>query len=375
MAIPHTAKLHIYLYGRQFELITDHQPLTKIFAPKEKLSVLAAARLQRWAILLSAYTYSITYRSSQKHANADGFSRLPVNHIESSEDGAALSASVNPTQLNFLPLTIADLANATRNDPVLAKVQRLTQRGWPETTPTDPDVKPYFSSRRDLTIEGDCLLRGLRVIIPRKLRTKLLEELHSSHQGVVKMKSLARYHIWWPQIDKGIEHLARSCPSCQSNAKMPGKVILHPWIWPEHLFQRVHINLAGPILNSMFLLLVDAHSKWLEVIPMKTTTSQKTTDALSDIFARFGLPELFVSDNGPQFVSNEFQEWLARHGIQHIRSSPYHPQSNGAAERCVQTFKNALKAMKGETNMKAKLATFLFKYQKYSTYHNRLNAI
>ena len=356
-------KFHIYLYGRQFELITDHQPLTKIFGPREKLSVLAAARLQRWAILLSAYTYSITYRSSQKHANADGFSRLPVNHIESSAEGAAISASVNLTQLNFLPLTSADLANATRNDPVLAKVLRLTQRGWPETSPTDPEVKQYFSSRRDLTIEGDCLLRGLRVVIPTKLRTKLLEKLHSSHQRVVKMKSLDRCHIWWPQIDKDIEHLARSCPSCQSNAKMPGKVILHPWVWPERPFQQFHIDFAGPFLNSMFLLLVDAHSKWLEVIPMKTTTSQKTIDALRDIFARFGLPELLVSDNGPQFVSKEFQEWLARHGIQHIRSSPYHPQSNGAAERCVQTFKNALKAMKGETDMKAKLATFLFKYR------------
>ena len=208
--------------------------------------------------------------------------------------------------------------------------------------PTDPEVKQYFSSRRDLTIEGDCLLRGLRVVIPTKLHTKLLEELHSSHQGVVKMKSLARCHIWWPQIDKDIEHLARSCPTCQSNAKMPGEVIRHPWVWPERPFQRIHIDFAGPFLNLMFLLLVDAHSKWLEVIPMKTTTSQKTIDALSDIFARFGLPELLVSDNGPQFVSREFQEWLARQCIQHIRSSPYHPQSNGAAERCVQTFKNAL---------------------------------
>ena len=168
------------------------------------------------------------------------------------------------------------------------------------------------------------------------------------------MKALARGHFWWPKLDQDIEALARSCESCQVNSKMPEKVILHPWVWPERPFQRVHIDFAGPFKQSMYLILVDAYSKWLEVVPMKSTTTANTIAVLRDIFARFGFPELLVSDNGPQFVSKEFSDWLAESGIMHIRSAPYHPQSNGAAERCVQTFKNAMKAMLREKGEKAR---------------------
>ncbi len=83
----------------------------------------------------------------------------------------------------------------------------------------------------------------------------------------------------------------------------------------------------------MFLVVVDAHSKWPEVIQMSSTTSQNTIEALQALFARYGLPEQIVSDNGAQFTSQEFSDFVQANGIRHVRSAPYHPSTNGQAER------------------------------------------
>lgn len=97
---------------------------------------------------------------------------------------------------------------------------------------------------------------------------------------------------------------------------------------------------------------------------MSTITTEATIQALRDLIARFGIPEILVSDNGPQLVAHEFEDFLIRMGIKHIRSAPYHPQSNGAVERCVQTFKAAMKSMLKEPGkLLEKLASFLFQYR------------
>ena len=91
----------------------------------------------------------------------------------------------------------------------------------------------------------------------------------------------------------------------------------------------------------MFFLVIDVHSRWPEVSIMPSTIATKI---LRDMFARFGIPQQVISDNGPQFPSEEFQQFMTANGIKHIKTSPYHPTSNGAAERMVQTLKLALKA-------------------------------
>ena len=98
---------------------------------------------------------------------------------------------------------------------------------------------------------------------------------------------------------------------------------------------------------------------------MTTTTSSKTIQELRWIFAQFGLPENIVTDNGPQFVATEFEEFTQKNGIKHIKVAPYHPRSNGLAERFVQTFKSAMKRMsKGQGNMYQKVSSFLLTYRK-----------
>jgi len=118
----------------------------------------------------------------------------------------------------------------------------------------------------------------------------------------------------------------------------------------------------------MFLVVVDAHSKWLEVIPMTTTTASRTIEELRKLFATHGLPEQLVSDNGPQFITDEFGVFMRNNGDKYIKSAPYHPATNGLVECFVQTFKQALcAALTDKKSISWKLANFLLAYR--STLH------
>ena len=117
-------------------------------------------------------------------------------------------------------------------------------------------------------------------------------------------------------------------------------------------------------MGHMFLIVIDAHSKWAEVIPTDSSTSSKTIDILLTIFARFGLPKQIVSDNAPNFTSDEFKNFVRSYAIKHITSAPYHPATNGIAERFVQIFKNAMKSAKKDCgSLHTKLSKFLLAYR------------
>ena len=354
-------KFHQYLYGRHFTLVTDHKPLLAILGPHKGIPSLAAARLQRWALILAAYNYRIEFKPTQQHSNADGLSRLPLpqsTQLEYSTD----ASHFNVCQLEALPVTAQVVMQATKKDATLSKVFRYTKDGWPAQVPTE--LKAYHSRRHELTVEAGCLLWGIRVIIPNPLRPTLLQELHRDHPGSSRMKSQARSHLWWPGLDKDLEDLAKACQACQEVKQAPPAAPMHPWTWPSKPWHRVHIDFAGPFLDRMYLLTVDAHSKWPEVFEMTQTTTAKTISALRHLFGSYGLPEQIVSDNGPQFTSSDFAEFLRANGIKHIRSSPYHPSSNGAIERFVRTFKVAMKAgSKDGLTPQHRLENFLLTYR------------
>ena len=354
-------RFHTYLYGRRFTLLTDHKPLTTILGPHNAIPTLAAARLQRWAIILSAYQYNIVFRRTEEHANADGLSRLPLK-APPGQERSTEAAVFNLGQMQALPVTATKLACCSRQDRHLSKVMLFTRRGWPTTVP--PDLKPFSDRRHELTVEGNCLLWGARVVVPTKLQQRILADLHRDHGGVVRMKAVARSYMWWPGMDSDLEKLAKSCAACQSVKSAPSAAPLHPWLWPDQPWQRIHIDYAGPFRGKMFLLLIDVHSKWPEIFEMASSTSESTIAMLRRVFAAYGLPEHLVSDNGPQFTSTEFQEFLQANGVKHIRTAPYHPASNGAVERLVQTFKQAMKA--GEQDgftLQHQLQNFLITYR------------
>ena len=360
-------KFHQYLWGREFTLQTDYKPLTTIFGKKKGIPPTTAGRLQRWALILMGYSFHIEYKSTAVFGNADGLSRLPAGpdrYFDRQNYGKInMTELLQVEKLEELPVKASDLAAETNRDPVLKQVKNFIFKGWP-TQVTQKALQPYLRHRNELTVQNGCILYGIRVVIPPKFQSKLLQLLHETHPGKVRMKSLARSHMWWPTLDEQIESVSDSCKPCAEMAKDPAKTSHHKWEFPERPWQRLHIDYAGPFLDYMWLIIVDAHSKWPIVIPTKDTSAEKTSEMLLDTFATHGFCEQIVSDNGSQFTSEIFKKFCDVRGIQHTLTAPYHPQSNGEAERFVQTFKTAMMKSKlsGE-DMKTSLRNFLARYR------------
>ena len=130
-------------------------------------------------------------------------------------------------------------------------------------------------------------------------------------------------------MDRDIEELSAGCSVCLANRVLPKKAPLQPWEWPEKPWLRVHADYAGPVVGMHFLVMTDAHSKWIEVLPTKDTSSSATISLMRKVFSRFGLPMTLVTDNSPNFTSQEFKLFLEKNGIRHITSAPYQPSTNG----------------------------------------------
>ena len=370
-----THKFDQFLRGREFTLLTDHKPLVTIFGSKKGIPTTSANRLQRWAIRLMGYTYKIEYRSTDNFGQADGLSRLPVgpdNEFDTHDPGEIqVIASIQEEVQKELPIRASQIAQAIRSDSILSQVHHYILSGWPLHCPDN--LQPYFRIRDALSTSHGCIMWGFRTIIPLCFRDRLLHHLHSVHSGMGRMKGEARRYFWWPSLDKDIEELARQCPACTENAKQPAKAPLQQWNVPDQPWKRIHIDFMGKFMGNYFLVIVDAHSKWLEVFTMSNISSAQTIKTLTTLFSRYGLCEEIVSDNGTQFTSDEFAQFCARHGIRHIRTTPGHPQSNGQAEKYVDTVKNALKkAVNDGGSVSDILCKFLFRYR--STPHSTTNA-
>src|SRR5690606_36017922 len=201
--------------------------------------------------------------------------------------------------------------------------------------------------------------------IPKSLCRHILKTLHSAHPGTTRMKTLARHHVYWPNIDQDIEVLVRNCLSCASASKNPIKTELSSWPQATKPWSRIHIDFAGPVDGHTYLVVIDAYSKWPEVLEMPNISATSTVNRLTELFARYGNPQTIVSDNGTQLTLARFPELCSSRGINHIRSPSFHPQSNGQAERFVDTLKRSLKKLRGEGIVATALHIFLQAYRSW----------
>lgn len=208
-------------------------------------------------------------------------------------------------------------------------------------------------------------MRGIRAYIPASMRMRLLDELHTSHFGMTRMKSLGRAYCWWPGFDADIDKMVLNCALCQTNRANPRKDTEHTWESAKKPWERLHVDYAGPYLGKYFFVLVDAYSKWPEVHIVSSITTEVTIDVCRKIFSTFGIPDTLVSDRGQQFMAAEFQRFLQLNGIGHSVGAPYHPSTNGQAERYVRTFKEKLKTLRCKQSELAKeVAIMLMCYRR-----------
>ncbi|XP_075728639.1 uncharacterized protein LOC119176573 isoform X2 [Rhipicephalus microplus] len=250
-------------------------------------------------------------------------------------------------QLDEPAVSHKELQALTEADAVLQEVCRYVTEGWPSVAGDSREMVEYWKRRHELSVEKGMLFWGHRVVIPRTAREKLLKLLHESHQGASTMKTRARVSFWWPGLDQDIQRAASDCKNCVQALPMPPERNRVSWPISRERWSRLHADYAGPISNKMLLVIVDAHSNWIEAIPVSRATANATVDSMRTLFSRFGLPRTIVTDNGTPFTGAEFAQFVQKNGIEHIRTPPYHPQSNGLAERAVRTLKDGLKRMPG----------------------------
>jgi transposase InsO family protein len=223
------------------------------------------------------------------------------------------------------------------------QVRKYIEQGWPEAV-KEPQLKSWWHKRNSLSIYNNVILLqtdSTRIVIPEKLQNEVLKLLHEGHWGVTRMKQQARRYCYWVSLDADIVKFVEKCESCGAFKSVTKKEYTS-WPTPTEPWERVHIDFAGPFMGKMWLICVDAGSKFPYVIDMHKTTTQWTIRALEKVFTIEGLPRTIVSDNGPQFMSAEFKRFCTDNDIEHLTSAVYHPESNGEAERFVRTFKTAL---------------------------------
>lgn len=349
-----TKKLFQYLYGREFTLITDSKPLKTIFDPDKNLPAITALRLTRYVLWLQQFKYKIIYRAGKLNTIADCFSRQPLIKTEPNkidETFRICDYTINTLSLAEQTITYKDLRVETSKDEALQELIK--------------EIQLPNSDKVEYSLHQGILMQGQRVVIPRTLQTYVLKQLLATHSGIVKMKAIARSIVYWKNIDQDIENVARSCKACASIQSNASKVPVHPWERATEVWQRIHIDYAGPIDGKQFLIIMDAYSKWLEVeIFTKAPTTVTLIETLKKIFARQGFPYILVSDNQSIFKSYNFSSFLHALGIAHRTTSPYSPSTNGQAERAVQIFKQKLYAMKFEraTDINDMVRAITFQY-------------
>lgn len=356
-------RFYQFVFGREIILRTDNKPLQLILGPRKGIPTTADNRLQRWAYFLSGFKYRIEHVKSEANANCDALSRLPVNDNTDTCDTDFSSAYY--FEEGSVAFDSKMLAKESKIDKTISKIIKFIKNEWPSHDKLSDEEKIYHKKRFELVVKKDCLFWGIRACIPETMRKTVLKELHASHLGVVKIKMFARSYVWWPAIDSMIENFVKERKICLIERKKPANTPLTTWPWPSHTWSRIHCDFAGPILGNIYLVVLDAYSKWPEIINFKSNTkAYKLIEEFKKLFIRYGLPLHCVTDGGPQFRSELFKTFLKANGVYHSFPPPYYPATNGAAENFVQMFKSKVgKIVKGGQTLEAVVNKFLFDYR------------
>ncbi|XP_033730104.1 uncharacterized protein K02A2.6-like [Pecten maximus] len=330
------------LVGMHFQIETDHKPLVSLLGSKP-LSELPP-RVQRFRMRLMRYDYDINHVPGKLLYIADALSRAPLRQSEPPEEESfhqEVEAYVDSILMN-VPASEARLEEIRlklREDSVCGIILSYCQDGWPgyEKPSISVATRPYWQVKDELSVCQGLLLRGNRLVIPTSLRAEIMQKLHDGHQGIVKCRERAKDSVWWPGMNREIADVVKNCTTCiRKRADIPEP--LKPSEFPERPWQKLGTDLFH-WKGSNYLLVVDYFSRYIELAKLSSTTSPDIVLHLQSMFARHGIPETLVSDNGPQYASAVFQQFADKYGFIHRTSSPHHPQGNGETERAVQTVK------------------------------------
>ncbi len=204
---------------------------------------------------------------------------------------------------------------------------------------------PFYDIRDELTIQGELIFKRQQLVVPASLRQEFMAVLHASHIGIEACIRRARDSLYWPRMSTELKEYISKSDVCLAYRSSPGKEPLVQHEVVARAWSKVGADLCE--LNGRTLLvIVDYYSNFIEVARVTSTTTRSIVKDLKAMFACYGVPDVLVTDNGPQFISAEFAVFARTWDFEHITSSPHHPQSNGKAENAVKTVKRLFKKCK-----------------------------
>ena len=206
------------------------------------------------------------------------------------------------------------------------------------------NLRGFWSCKDELSVEDGLVLKGERVLIPTTMRSYILRNIHAGHQGMEQSKLRAKTCVYWKGINADTERAVTNQSSQQAETLLPHDIPDGPWqVLATYIF-----HLEG----NDYIIVADCYSKMPFVRRLTcNSTSATVISALKQLFGEHGIPHKLLSDNGPQYDCVEFRTFAADWGFKHVTSSPRYPQSNGVAERMVQTVKKTmLKARQSSTD-------------------------
>ena len=334
-------KLKHFIYGMpNVKVQTDHMPIMSIF--KKPVHKITNNRLKKLRLKMMKFNPKVEYLPGKYMYLADLLSR---NYIEDpvEDDPEMVEVVHEVTQhLSISPDIKASLKLETEKDTGLKAVKGYYQNGWPSNSnKVNPDSLAYWKFRNDLFVEDDLVILEDKVIVPPSLRKKVLETLHSAHQGVEKTKKRARQVVYWPGITNDIQTLVAECRVCERYSAANYKEPLIPHEIPELPFQKVSADIME-FRSQPYLVVVDNFSKWLEVKKLSSKSRGSVINAFTAIFATHGIPQIIFGDNNP-LDSYECRQYAESIGSCIQTSSPEYPRSNGLAEKGVHIAKQLKK--------------------------------
>ncbi|KAK3892151.1 hypothetical protein Pcinc_003987 [Petrolisthes cinctipes] len=323
-------KFHLYLYGKEFFIMTDNQALTIIFSPKGKPS----AHVIRWILRMQQYDC----KGSENPA--DILSRQPLKyHREVSTEEKLAEGFVNHILANNFPkaMTLSEIVEESKDDPTLRAVEEaIGTNDWANKV-----TEPFKHVRSELTTKRGVIVRGSRIVIPRNLQQHTLQRACETHVGMLETKALLQAKVWWPNMDKDVEEAIKRCVPCASlyPRKQANPVNMTTMKGP---WEVIHIDICGPFPSGDYVIgIVDAGSRWLEAFIINSTDTR-------DVFAHKVFQQLLYQtmdhSSDPKKLAIFAIEWEMRHQ----KVTPYHPQANREVERFFSTMLKAIRAVNTE---------------------------
>ncbi|XP_030853177.1 uncharacterized protein K02A2.6-like [Strongylocentrotus purpuratus] len=330
-------RFHQYTFGQRVIVESDHKPLQAIVKkPLHK----APRRLQGMLMRMLHYDIDITWVKGQDMHLADMLSRayLPTTV------GATEFGEVNIVEtLSMGEERVKQLQSHTNNDEVLQTVKKVIHKGWPEQKAEVPEAaKSYFNIRDELSVQDGLVFRGERVVIPITLRKEMKETLHTSHLGIEGTLRRAREIIYWPGMNADVKQFIQTCEACRMYEQQNQKETLMPHDIPDRPWEKVGTDLFE-LNKKHYLVTVDYLSNFWEIDRLYDLGSRAVIGKLKSHFARYGIPSTVISDNGPQYSSEDFAKFSKRWQFDHVTISPRHSQANGKVEAAVKAAKRLLK--------------------------------